>query len=54
MIGIYMRLSLADGDLGKDNKEESNSIENQRLLLQSFVDSRDELTEEVVEYIDDG
>ena len=54
MIGIYLRLSLADGDLGKDNKEESNSIENQRLLLQSFVDSRDELTEEVVEYIDDG
>lgn len=54
MIGIYLRLSLADGDLGKDNKEESNSIENQRLLLQSFVDSRDELTEEIVEYIDDG
>ena len=54
MIGFYLRLSLADGDLGKDNKEESNSIENQRLLLQSFVESRDDLSGEIVEYVDDG
>ena len=32
-IALYLRLSMADGDLGKDNKDESNSIENQRLLL---------------------
>lgn len=54
MIGFYLRLSIADGDLGKDDKEESNSIENQRLLLQSFVESRDDVYGEIVEYIDDG
>lgn len=53
-LAFYLRLSLADGDLGKDNKDESNSIENQRLLLQSFVDVNDELAGEVTEYIDDG
>jgi site-specific DNA recombinase len=51
-IGFYMRLSLADGDLGKDDKEESNSIENQRLLLQGFVESRKDITGDVTEYID--
>ena len=54
MIGFYLRLSLADGDLGKENKEESNSIENQRLLLQSFVESRDDISGEIIEYVDDG
>ena len=53
-IAFYLRLSLSDGDLGKNKKEESNSIENQRLLLQSFVESMDELDGEVREYIDDG
>ena len=52
-IAFYLRLSLSDGDLGKNNKDESNSIENQRLLLQSFVESMDELDGEVREYIDD-
>ena len=28
IIAFYLRLSLADGDLGKNNKDESNSIEN--------------------------
>ena len=32
-IAIYLRLSLSDGDLKKGSKDESNSIENQRLLL---------------------
>lgn len=31
---FYLRLSMADGDLGKDGKDESNSIENQRMLLE--------------------
>ena len=53
-IGLYYRLSLADGDVGTDDKEESNSIENQRLLLTSFVASRDDLVGEIKEYIDDG
>ena len=52
LIGFYMRLSIADGDLGKDNKEESNSIENQRLLLQGFVESREDIDGEITEYID--
>lgn len=54
IIAFYLRLSLVDGDLGKNNKDESNSIENQRLLLQSFVESMDELDGEIKEYIDDG
>lgn len=49
---LYLRLSIADGDLGKDNKDESNSIENQRLLLQDFLQGRDDLEEESIEYID--
>lgn len=53
-LAFYLRLSLADGDLGKNNKNESNSIENQRLLLQNFVESMDELEGEVTEYVDDG
>lgn len=53
-LAFYLRLSMADGDLGKDNKDESNSIENQRLLLQSYVEASDELDGEALEYIDDG
>ena len=40
---LYLRLSLADGDLGKNNKDESNSIENQRTLLVNFLQDRDDL-----------
>lgn len=53
-IALYYRLSIADGDLGKDDKEESNSIENQRLLLTSFVETREDLEGDISEYIDDG
>jgi len=53
-MAFYLRLSLADGDLGKDNKDESNSIENQRLLLHRFVEANTELHGEIQEYIDDG
>ena len=49
-LAFYLRLSLADGDLGKNNKDESNSIENQRLILQNFVESMDELDGDVTEY----
>lgn len=44
--GLYLRLSIADGDLGKDNKDESNSIDNQRTLLVNFVQDRDDLSDE--------
>ena len=52
-IGIYLRLSLADGDL-TGPKKESNSIENQRILLREYVYSRDDLRGEIIEYVDDG
>lgn len=52
--GLYLRLSIADGDLGKDNKDESNSIDNQRTLLVNFVQDRDDMSDEYIEYVDDG
>lgn len=52
-IGIYLRLSMADGDLSGPKKE-SNSIENQRLLLREYVYNHDDLVGDIVEYIDDG
>ena len=51
---LYLRLSESDGDLGIDGKDESNSIENQRLLLQSYLTARNDMDGEVVEYVDDG
>lgn len=53
-IAIYLRLSLADKDLGENGKDESNSIENQRLLIRSYLTAHPELLGEVVEYKDDG
>ena len=53
-IAFYLRLSMADGDLGRDNKDESNSIENQRELLKSYVEADESFTDEIIEYIDDG
>lgn len=53
-IAIYLRLSEADGDLGVDGKDESNSIENQRMLLHNYIEARDDLSGEVLEYADDG
>ena len=48
---LYLRLSLADGDLGKNNKDESNSIENQRTLLVNFLQDRDDLADEYIESV---
>ena len=53
-IALYLRLSMADGDLGKDNKDESNSIENQRLLLLDYLNYREDLQGDTLEYVDDG
>ena len=33
---LYLRLSLADGDLGKNNKDESNSIEHQVEFMRQY------------------
>lgn len=38
----------------KGSKDESNSIENQRLLLHSYIEKQDDLPGEIVEYVDDG
>ena len=55
MIAVYRRLSMADGDLGKDGKDESNSIENQGLLILDYMESRDDLKDQPYEeYTDDG
>lgn len=42
-IAIYLRLSLADGDLKKSSKDESNSIENQRMLLHDYIGKQEDL-----------
>lgn len=49
-IAIYLRLSLADGDLKKGSKDESNSIENQRMLLHDYIGKQEDLFGEIVEY----
>ena len=46
-IAMYLRLSEADGDLGADGKDESNSIENQRILLQQYIEAREDLEGEI-------
>jgi len=53
-IAMYLRLSLSDLDLGESGKEESNSIENQRLLIRNYIEAHTELIGPVVEYKDDG
>ncbi len=55
MIAVYKRLSMADGDLGKDGKDESNSIENQGILILDYISTRDDLKDQpYAEYTDDG
>ena len=54
MIALYMRLSSADGDLGKDGKDESNSIEHQRAILRDYIHRRDDIIGDIREYVDDG
>ena len=42
-IAVYIRLSLADEDTGK-TKSESDSIGNQRMLINRFLDNNDSLS----------
>lgn len=54
MIALYMRLSAADGDLD-GTKAESNSIKNQRKILEEFVRKDPVLSaQETMEFVDDG
>ena len=51
--GIYLRLSQGDEDVDGLEKKESNSISNQKLLLEGFIDAHDDL--KLVDiFIDDG
>ena len=54
-IGIYIRLSMADEDTGYGNKSESDSIGNQRMLINRFLDNHPELSRcQRSEFADDG
>ena len=53
-IAAYLRLSLSDKDLGENGKDESNSIESQRMLICNYLTGHSEIVGEVVEYKDDG
>ncbi|MCD7751049.1 MAG: recombinase family protein [Lachnospiraceae bacterium] len=53
-IACYIRLSLADGEVGTF-KDESNSIKNQRDLLHKYIDTHAEFDGwNVLEFVDDG
>ena len=50
---IYLRLSKEDGDLSSGEKKESNSIANQRKLIEDYLSRNPEITL-VQEFCDDG
>ena len=53
-IAVYIRLSLADEDTGK-TKSESDSIGNQRMLINRFLDNHESLSKlPRAEFVDDG
>ncbi|MBO5003934.1 MAG: hypothetical protein J6D03_01455 [Clostridia bacterium] len=47
-VGIYIRLSREDGD-----DRESESVENQRDIINKYIEEKDDL-EYIDEYVDDG
>ena len=51
--GIYLRLSQGDEDIDGWEKQESNSISNQKLLLEGYIATHDNL-QLVDVFIDDG
>lgn len=54
-VAKYLRLSDADGDLKRAGKDESNSIANQRNLLDSFIQQKEDFAgATVLEFCDDG
>lgn len=55
MMAKYIRLSSQDDDCGPGEKLESNSIANQRSLLNHYIVARPELAERsALEFVDDG
>ena len=54
-VAKYLRLSAEDADLRQSGREESNSIANQRNLLDSFIERTPDLSgAKVLEFCDDG
>lgn len=54
-VAKYLRLSAEDSDLNQSGKQESNSIANQRDLLDSFIARNADLSGgKIVEFCDDG
>ena len=54
-LASYLRLSRLDAGIHTSEKQESNSINNQRLLIKSFLSLHPELLEMPYrEYVDDG
>lgn len=53
-LGGYIRLSKEDLKKAKDGKDDSNSVKNQRDLLNDFYQKHIEEFESVFEYVDDG
>ena len=53
MIAAYQRISRADGDFGKDGKDKSNSIENQKELIQRYISHKESLQNlPVMDFVD--
>ncbi len=51
----YIRLSLEDGDIDFAGKAESNSVVNQRRLLDGYIETHEDLRDmPVMEFVDDG
>lgn len=54
-VAKYLRLSAEDADLRQSGKEESNSIVNQRNLLDAFIERTADLSgSKILEFCDDG
>lgn len=54
-VAKYLRLSAEDGDLRQTGKTESNSIANQRNLLDAFIARNTDLSSgKIIEFCDDG
>ena len=54
-VAKYIRLSSEDNDLGENGKTESNSVTNQRNLLDAFISRTPEFADaKVIEFRDDG
>lgn len=55
VIAKYLRISVEDSDTQKSNKTVSNSIKNQRHLIEDFIGSMPEFAgAEILEFCDDG